>query len=112
MAPKPAVIAAENARSRLDPREVESLVYMSVGAAIAFLVTASLMFAACQCIAAARAKRANGGGGRLPATTSMASDRQLVTAAAEDRASQYSLDEMAAFNNEARRYILCSISLC
>ena len=47
MAPKP-IVPMENG---VDPREVEALIYMSVGVAIAFLLTASMMFAVCQCIA-------------------------------------------------------------
>ena len=47
MAPKP-IVPMENG---VDPREVEALIYMSVGVAIAFLLTASVMFAVCQFIA-------------------------------------------------------------
>ena len=46
MAPKP-IVPMENG---VDPREVEALIYLSVGVAIAFLLTASMMFAVCQCI--------------------------------------------------------------
>ena len=46
MAPKP-IVPMENG---VDPREVEALIYLSVGVAIAFLLTASMMFAVCQCM--------------------------------------------------------------
>ena len=37
-----------------DPKEIEAIIYIVVGASIAFLLTASLLFAVCQCIASPR----------------------------------------------------------
>ena len=80
MAPKP---VESSSGDGADPREVEALVYMSVGAAVAFLLTASLIFAVCQCI---------GNGGRPKDGGMVRSDDSRGNLLAAS-ASQYSLDE-------------------
>ena len=98
MAPKPVDLIDDESKIRatsLDPEEVEALIYMSVGAAIAFLITASLMFAVCQCIAKPKPRKGVSGS---------ASDRQLIRSEDSNGAlfsSQYSLEEFPSGRRRA-----------
>lgn len=52
LAPKPVAPLEDGdaAAAAADPRQMEALIYMAVGATIAFLMTATLLFAVCHCL--------------------------------------------------------------
>ena len=66
MAPKPvAPLEGDGLVSfSLDPRELEALIFTAVGAAIAFLLAASLIFVVCQCATRTKARAGQAGQGQ------------------------------------------------